>query len=56
MSSKINLNRIEMPKQAPDVRKYNFREVALGYSHDQAMAKAKDAYCVRSLNAWKDVL
>ena len=41
MPTKINLNRIEMPKQAPDVRKHNFKEVALGYSHDQARAEAE---------------
>ena len=28
--SKINLNRIEMPKQPPEERRYNFEEVATG--------------------------
>jgi len=40
MSGKINLNRADMPKQPPEVRRYNFQEVALGYSHDQAKAEA----------------
>ncbi|OPY48690.1 MAG: Sulfide dehydrogenase subunit alpha precursor [Methanosaeta sp. PtaU1.Bin112] len=40
MSSKINLNRVEMPKQSPEKRKSNFSEVALGYSTDQAADEA----------------
>jgi glutamate synthase (NADPH/NADH) small chain len=40
MSSKINLNRVEMPKQPPEERRYNFEEVALGYSSEQAQAEA----------------
>ena len=30
-----------MPKQLAQERKYNFQEVALGYSHDQAKAEAE---------------
>jgi glutamate synthase (NADPH/NADH) small chain len=41
MSSKINLNRVEMPKQPPEERRYNFEEVALGYSPEQAKAEAE---------------
>lgn len=40
MSSKINLNRVEMPKQSPEKRKRNFQEVALGYSPEQASEEA----------------
>jgi glutamate synthase (NADPH/NADH) small chain len=40
MPAKINLNRVDMPKQPPEERRYNFEEVALGYSHDQALAEA----------------
>jgi glutamate synthase (NADPH) small chain len=40
MSSKINLNRVEMPKQSPEKRKSNFSEVALGYSPGQAAEEA----------------
>jgi glutamate synthase (NADPH/NADH) small chain len=38
--TKINLNRVEMPRQPPDERKWNFQEVALGYSHAQALEEA----------------
>jgi glutamate synthase (NADPH) small chain len=41
MSVKLNLNRIDMHKQPPEVRRYNFQEVALGYSSDQAKAEAE---------------
>ncbi|MEA3442938.1 MAG: NADPH-dependent glutamate synthase [Chloroflexota bacterium] len=37
---KINLNRVSMPKQAPDARKRNFNEVALGYTFEQAVEEA----------------
>ena len=40
MSSKMNLNRVEMPKQSPEKRKRNFQEVALGYSPEQAAEEA----------------
>jgi glutamate synthase (NADPH/NADH) small chain len=43
--SKINLNRVEMPKQPPRVRKYNFEEVALGY--DQARAEDEASRCIQ---------
>jgi glutamate synthase (NADPH/NADH) small chain len=38
---KINLNRVAMPKQSPQLRVKNFEEVALGYSHQQAKAEAE---------------
>lgn len=38
---KINLNRVEMPRQAPEKRKKNFNEVALGYDLKQALAEAE---------------
>jgi len=40
MSSKIDLDRVEMPKQSPEKRKHNFQEVALGYSPEQAAKEA----------------
>jgi len=41
MAEKLNLNRVSMPKQAPLERAKNFNEVALGYSHEQALEEAK---------------
>ena len=38
--AKIDLNRVEMPKQEPLVRARNFNEVALGYTAEQALAEA----------------
>jgi glutamate synthase (NADPH/NADH) small chain len=38
--SKLNLNRVPIPKQAPEVRKKNFNEVALGYTDEQALEEA----------------
>ena len=38
---KLDLNRREMPKQQPEVRRYNFNEVALGYSAETAVEEAK---------------
>ncbi len=38
---KMALNRIEMPKQPPEIRCYNFNEVALGYTPEQAMTEAQ---------------
>jgi glutamate synthase (NADPH/NADH) small chain len=38
--SKLNLNRVPIPKQAPEVRKRNFNEVALGYTDDKALEEA----------------
>jgi len=38
--AKINLNRVEMPRQKPEVRAKNYNEVALGYSHEQALEEA----------------
>jgi len=37
---KLDLNRISMPRQDPQVRVRNFNEVALGYSAEQAQAEA----------------
>lgn len=37
---KVDLNRKEMPKQAPEVRSHNFNEVALGYTPELAMMEA----------------
>jgi len=48
----LNLNRIEMPKQAPFIRNRNFNEVALGYTEEDAVAEAgrclecKKSYCI----------
>lgn len=43
--SKINLNRMEMPKQPPAERKYNFEEVAFGY--DQGRAEEEASRCLQ---------
>jgi len=37
---KLSLIRTEMPKQSPEVRKFNFSEVALGYTPDLAVMEA----------------
>jgi glutamate synthase (NADPH/NADH) small chain len=41
VKSKISLKREHMPKQPAEERRYNFQEVALGYSPDQANAEAE---------------
>ena len=38
---KLNLNRVPMPRQDPEVRGRNFNEVALGYTDEQALAEAE---------------
>jgi len=38
---KVNLNRVPMPKQDPQIRVKNFDEVALGYGYQQAKAEAE---------------
>ena len=38
--SKLNLNRVPIPKQSPEVRRRNFGEVALGYADEQALEEA----------------
>ncbi len=37
---KLDLNRVKMPKQEPAIRRRNFNEVALGYTHDMALKEA----------------
>jgi glutamate synthase (NADPH/NADH) small chain len=37
---KLDLNRVEMPRQDPKVRARNFNEVALGYTAEQALTEA----------------
>jgi len=37
---KIQKESVPMPKQKPEVRRYNFDEVALGYKEEQAIAEA----------------
>ncbi|MEJ2637003.1 MAG: NADPH-dependent glutamate synthase [Calditrichia bacterium] len=37
---KLDLNRREMPKQLPEIRRHNFNEVALGYSARAAVEEA----------------
>jgi glutamate synthase (NADPH/NADH) small chain len=39
--TKLNLNRVPMNKQEPNVRRYNPYEVALGYTYEQAIEEAK---------------
>lgn len=43
--AKINLNRLEMPKQMPEERRRNFDEVATGY--DFEMAKYEASRCIQ---------
>lgn len=43
--SKLNLNRVDMPRQDPLVRAHNYNEVALGYSDD--MAKQEATRCIQ---------
>ena len=38
---KIDLQRREMPKQAPEIRSQNFGEVALGYTAQLAIEEAR---------------
>ena len=38
--AKLDLNRVEMPRQDPKERAKNFNEVALGYSAEQAEYEA----------------
>ena len=40
MTTKLNLNRVAMPKQSPLIRGLNFQEVAQGYTEEQAIAEA----------------
>lgn len=37
---KLDLNRVKMPKQEPSIRRRNFNEVALGYTHEMALKEA----------------
>ncbi len=43
--AKLNLNRVEMPRQEPKVRAKNFDEVALGYTAEQAVYEGNR--CIR---------
>lgn len=43
--SKINLNRVDMPRQDPLVRAHNYNEVALGYNDD--MARQESTRCIQ---------
>jgi len=43
--AKIDLNRVDMPRQDPLVRAHNYNEVALGYSDD--MARQEAARCIQ---------
>jgi glutamate synthase (NADPH/NADH) small chain len=46
---KIDLNRREMPKQPPEIRRRNFLEVALGYPPETAIEEA--SRCIQCPNA-----
>jgi glutamate synthase (NADPH/NADH) small chain len=37
---KLQKEAVQIPKQAPEVRRHNFKEVALGYTEEQALAEA----------------
>jgi len=41
MVTKLNLNRVDMPRQSPVMRVMNYDEVALGYTDEQAMEEAQ---------------
>jgi len=43
--AKIDLNRVDMPRQDPHVRAHNYNEVALGYS--DAMARQEASRCIQ---------
>jgi glutamate synthase (NADPH) small chain len=43
--SKINLNRVDMPRQDPKVRAHNYNEVALGYTDE--MVKEEASRCIQ---------
>jgi glutamate synthase (NADPH/NADH) small chain len=45
MAEKLNLNRVSMPKQEPQVRAHNFNEVAQGYTAE--MAKEEASRCIQ---------
>jgi glutamate synthase (NADPH/NADH) small chain len=38
--AKIDLNRVEMPRQNPQIRARNFEEVAIGYSQSESAREA----------------
>jgi glutamate synthase (NADPH) small chain len=46
--AKLDLNRVEMPRQEPSVRAANFNEVALGYSLENALKEANR--CIQCKN------
>lgn len=58
---KLNLNRVAMPKQPPEVRRLNFEEVALGYTDDLARLEAerclecKKPTCVKGCPVMVDI-
>jgi glutamate synthase (NADPH/NADH) small chain len=58
---KLDLKRRAMPKQAPEIRRYNFAEVALGYTPELAMEEAnrclkcKKPLCVGSCPVGIDI-
>ena len=39
--AKVIPNRVEMPRQEPEVRRHNFNEVALGFDMEMAQAEAE---------------
>jgi glutamate synthase (NADPH) small chain len=41
MAEKMNLNRVSMPKQEPQVRAHNFNEVATGYTQEMALEEGR---------------
>ncbi len=40
-TGKIDLNRHDMPKQTPEMRRHNFNEVALGYTEEMAVREGR---------------
>ena len=58
---KIRKEAVPMPKQAPEERAHNFREVAIGYSEEQALAEAerclqcREAPCIKGCPVEVDI-
>jgi len=59
--AKLNLNRVDMPRQKPEVRAKNYNEVALGYSAEQALEEAERCIqcpkhpCIDGCPVWVDI-
>ena len=50
---KLNLNRVDMPRQDPEIRRANFEEVALGYTYEMAMEETSRCIQCKKRNCQK---